>query len=549
MSNRKFSLIARPNSIPYTDNEGNFSESWKEKFGGSGVSTLQVQVSYNNEVLGNCSVVVDNTTIVTKSNGLATFTGLTKGEKVIEATKSGFLVATDTKQVANSFDFTDIEMTPLTITFTIKDDQNQVLVGATVNFNNESKQTDSNGQVVFSQVGIGTKPYTVIMLGYTTLEGTITVEYENETINIIMTSALIVGKAEGTYAAGDTVKLNAGMGLNNYDWTAYPSDTTTTNDLTIEGEVASIETDSLKLTSTPSPDGADITVNVDQDDAEIKFNNNDEIDQVKINVFAKDLYLAFIKGADTIYFKNNTLPFIASENTFESKSYTYYTYENSAMVSHNATTSSVTGDGANRYNGITLNIDTSDTFSNGIWTKDNNKDLEIDNGDATITTSSYLTDVNPIIPRTDNFIFSCAKLNPAQWNTKLIIGGQEKQFIDNQEFYVKSNQLIEIYATKHNSIDMKDTYNKYFYISNDKHYKKVNFIISSSEANTTFKFIINGVEFEYTGSTANIDCYEGETINWELSKTGFVTQTGSYTVSSYPTIKTYDAGTKTLVAE
>ena len=36
MNNRKFSLTAQPNSIPYTDDEGNFSESWKEKFGGSG---------------------------------------------------------------------------------------------------------------------------------------------------------------------------------------------------------------------------------------------------------------------------------------------------------------------------------------------------------------------------------------------------------------------------------------------------------------------------------------------------------------------------------
>lgn len=514
-----------------------------------GKCALQVQVSYNNEVLGNCSVVVDNAIIITKSNGLATFTGLTKGEKVIEATKSGFLVATDTKQVTNAFDFTDIEMTPLTITFTIKDDQNQALVGATVNFNNESKQTDSNGQVVFSQVGIGTKPYTVIMLGYTTLEGTVTVEYENETINIVMTSALIVGKSEGTYAAGDTVWINAGMGLNNYDWTGYALDSTTTNSLTITGEVASVETDSLKLTSTPSPDGADITINVDQDEAEIEFNNDDEIDQVNINVIALDKYLAFTKGDDTMYFKNNILPFIASENTFESKSYTYYTYESNVMVSHSATTSSVTSGGANRYDGITLNIDTSDIFSNGIWTRDNNEDLEIDNGDATITTSSYLTDVNPIIPRTDNFVFSCAKLNPAQWDTKLIIGGQVKQFIDNQEFYVKANQLIEIYSTKHNSDKMIDTYNKYFYISNDKHYKKVNFIISSSETNTTFKFIINGVEFVYTGNTANIDCYEGETINWELSKPGFITQTGSYTVPSYPTIKTYDAGTKTLVEE
>lgn len=37
---RKFSLIAQPNSVPYTNENGNFDETWIEKFGGSKVKNL-----------------------------------------------------------------------------------------------------------------------------------------------------------------------------------------------------------------------------------------------------------------------------------------------------------------------------------------------------------------------------------------------------------------------------------------------------------------------------------------------------------------------------
>lgn len=37
---RKFSLIAQPNSVPYTNENGNFDETWIEKFGGTKIITL-----------------------------------------------------------------------------------------------------------------------------------------------------------------------------------------------------------------------------------------------------------------------------------------------------------------------------------------------------------------------------------------------------------------------------------------------------------------------------------------------------------------------------
>lgn len=440
------------------------------------------------------------------------------------------------------------------ITFIVKNSSNNPINAATISIGDFVLSTDSEGVARATNIPNGLYTYTISADMYETKTGTINIYNNSSTVNETLLLIPIDAYAEESIVLNNPVKLNMGVGNSNTDYNVYASNTVITNELTLDAVAASTtEAGEIAQVELANPNNMDITVQaLDENnaliDADIEFNNSNEIDEVNFIIEAKDIYIAFTKGSDIMYFKNTTLPFISSENTFESKSYTYYTYENNIMIAHTATTSSISI-GANTYNGITLNIDTSDSFSNGIWTRDNNEDLEVDNDDATITTSSYLTDINPIIPRTDNFIFSCAKLNPEQWDTKLIIGGQVKQFIDNQEFYVKANQLIEIYATKYNSTDMKDTYNKYFYISNDKHYKKVNFIISSNEENTTFKFIINGVEFVYIGSTANIDCYEGETITWELSKTGFITQTGSYTVPSYPTIKTYDAGTKTLVAE
>ena len=60
----------------------------------------------------------------------------------------------------------------------------------------------------------------------------------------------------------------------------------------------------------------------------------------------------------------------------------------------------------------------------------------------------------------------------------------------------------------------------------------VNSVITSS----TFKFTVNGAEFTYEGSSADIEVYEGQTISWQVSAEGYTTQTGTYTVASYPTI-------------
>lgn len=517
-----------------------------------GKATLIVQCSYNSEMLSGVAVQYGTNNITTKNNGLAIFTGLSMGVGFIESSKDGFLTDNSGITLSNLTEFADVVLEPVELTFTVTDEQSNVLAGATVTLTKGTETftqtTDNNGQAVFSGILDGTYSYSISLSLYDTSSGTIVIDRQNVAEPVLMYPAPVDCYAAEAVTVDDPVKVNMGVGDSDTDYNVYAANTGISNELTLDGlarQTGNVgDTVPVRITY----NDAEINVVADQNDANIQFNNSNEVNEVNINVVAKDIYVAFIKGADTMYFKNDTRPFVASENTFESKSYTYYTYANGTMTAHNATTSSVSV-GANTYDGVTLNLNTTDSFSNGVWTKDDTKNVEIDDNNTTIITSGYLTNQFNTIQRTDNFIFSCAKLNPSQWDTKLLIGGQEKQFIDNQEFYIKSNQLIEIYATKHNSDKLIDTYNKYFYISNDKHYKKVNFIISSNQVDTNFKFTVNGVVFTYTSNTANIDVFEGETVYWEISKNGYETQTGSYIVPSYPTIKIYDAGTKTLVAQ
>lgn len=506
-------------------------------------SALQVTCSYNNDVLKGVAVVVDQTEILTKNNGLATFTGLDKGEKTIEASKDGYHTYNTAKQINNPFEFADIVLNPVELTFTVTDEQSNALAGATVTLikgeESFTQTTNNNGQAVFSGIVDGTYSYSISLNLYDSSIGTIVIDRNNVSEPVIMFPAPVDCYAEEAVSIDNEVKVNMGIGNSNTDYNVYAANTAVTNELTLDGLARATgnvgDTVPVRITY----NDAEINVITDEDDTDIQFNNNNDINEVSINVVAKDLYIAFTQNDKTMYFKNDTRPFVVSENSFASKSYTYYTYSNNVMSAHTATTSSVSV-GANTYDGITLNINTTeDIFSNGIWIKDETKNIEIDDGTAAITTSGYLTTPQPTIPRTNYFRFALGKLNSDQWETKLLIGGQEKKFINYQEFIVQANQLIEIYQTKKGSTSLIDSFCQYFYISNDKIFKKVNFLITSNHADTTFKFTVNGVKFEYVGSAANLDLYEGQTVTWEVSKDTFATQTGSYTVPSYPTISSY----------
>ena len=511
----------------------------------TGRSALQITCIYNNAAESGVAVVVDDKTLTTNFTGVVTFTDLSSGEKTVVASKNGFNTDTSTQYIDTSFETKEIILQPTTITFTCTDEENNPVAGVTVTFGTDSQTTDVNGQASFSGILDGNYNYTITSVLYDDIEGTVVVARSSQNKPIVLISSVITCYAIEAVEANANIKANRGVGDSDADYDIYAEDTATTNELTLDGLAVTSAESGQPVEAVVNENDAEISVIANEDDAEIAFNNDNTLNQVTINVVAKDIYIAFTQSDKTMYFKNDTRPFVASENTFESKSYTYYTYENNAMVSHSATTSSVTV-GTNSYDGTTLKIDTTDTFSNGTWTKDSTKNIEIDDGNATITTSGYLTTPQPIIPRSTYFRFALGKLNPNQWETKLLIGGQEKKFINYQEFTVQANQLIEIYQTKKGSTNLVDSYGQYFYISNDRIFKKLKYIVTSNVAGSTFKFTVNGTEFTYEGSSANIEVYEGQTISWSVSAEGYTTQTGTYTVANYPTIDSY-TNTVTLV--
>ena len=114
--------------------------------GGGGSSKnplLIVDVSYNNDSIKGAAVKVDTTTKTTKSNGLAIFADTGKGEKQIDVQGSGFQEYTTTKQVKTTT-VVEVELQPLVITFTVRDDEENLLQGASITFNSETKTTDAH---------------------------------------------------------------------------------------------------------------------------------------------------------------------------------------------------------------------------------------------------------------------------------------------------------------------------------------------------------------------------------------------------------------------
>ena len=75
--------------------------------------SLQVTCSYNDDVIKGVAVVVDETTITTKNNGIATFIGLNGGSYTIQAAKDGYNTNTSNKIIENPFETTDLTMLPI----------------------------------------------------------------------------------------------------------------------------------------------------------------------------------------------------------------------------------------------------------------------------------------------------------------------------------------------------------------------------------------------------------------------------------------------------
>lgn len=517
-------------------------------------SALQVTCSYNDNVLKGVAVVVDETTLTTKSNGLVTFTGLESGTKEVVASKDGFATNTSSKVVENPFETADVEMQPITLTFTIKNSANNPINGATITVGSYSATTNNEGVAVISQILDGTYTYTISALSYETVTGTIVIDRANESENVVMLTAPINCYAVEAVTVDSAVKVNAGVGNGNTDYSVYASNTAQTNELTLDGfarssasagEIAEVRVTDYKE--------AEITIEVDQNNADIQFNNSNDICTVNIVADMKEThnYLAFKRTDNAIiYFKDRTYPFVPSDNNFNETSFTYYTYANNVMTEHTATTQS-SSSGNSNYDGTTLTIHSATLAVDGVWTRDTADDevITTEYDGATITTSGYLTTPQPIISTTNYWKFAIEK--SSDWDLMLVIGGAFTNLANLQEIVVPNNTVVDIYATKAGQTPaiFTSTYTNRLTITNDRIYRKVNFVLQVTNeggANTTLT--VNGISFTNSGSQQTLDVYAGQTVTYKVEKEGFTTQTGTYTVANYPKIKEYIQSI-TLVAE
>ena len=209
------------------------------------------------------------------------------------------------------------------------------------------------------------------------------------------------------------------------------------------------------------------------------------------------------------------------------------------MTEHTASTQS-SSSGNSTYDGTILTIHSATLSVDGVWTRDTADDevIATEYDGATITTSGYLTTPNPVIPTTNYWKFAIEK--SSDWYLMLVIGGKFNNLANLQEIVVPNNTVVDIYATKKNETPaiFKSTYTNRLTITNDRIYRKVNFVLQvTNEGGANITLTVNGINFTNSGSQQKLDVYAGQTVTWSVEKEGFTTQTGTYTVADYPTIK------------
>ena len=543
--------------------EGIFKRNSSEGGGGSSKNPLLiVDVSYNNDSIKGAAVKVDTTTKTTKSNGLAIFADTGKGEKQIDVQGSGFQKYTTTKQVKTTT-VVEVELQPLVITFTVRDDEENLLQGASITFNSETKTTDANGQASFAQVGVGSKAYSITKDNYSTATGTINVAYENEQLSVTIANSLNVGKSTGTYSVGDTVKLNEGMGMNDYEYTAYPSGTTSTNDLTIEGEVAEVKDNVIKLTAKPSPTTGNISVVADEDNCDISFNNEKDIKEITINASAQRnvVYNCFKNGAETIYFLNGC-PFVPRLNTdgtpysYNGLSFTYYTKGNNEMVSHSFTTDS----SGNNICGYSENGEVKfSAYSSGAslenMVRSANDDISVDDGILpTITSESYLNTIDGHIPTDGFYLVTMTKLSD-DWKVDLFVNNGKVNFVQGQQFYLPTSANKITLALQKAGDDSKTYTRDITVTATNTTIRKQSVKVAIANAFTTeqptIKMTVGGIDFVATGAGAInkvLEAYQGDVVSYEVTCEGYTKQTGTWTIPSDKSAETQKDISITLVA-
>lgn len=517
---------------------------------------LQVEVSYNGDTVKGVNVVLNNSiTKTTKSNGTVMFTGLDSGNNTIALDKDGYIGDSMTKNLENPMEFQEVIMTPVALTFTVIDENEKPLMGAEITVGEETAITDASGKATIYGLLDGQYDVSIVLFMYDTYTGTVTINRSNVNEAVTMYIAPVACYASENVTEDTNVLANYGVGDSEYEYNIVNTDSTNKNTLSLnaitrgsaqagEEVMARVTTDDStiiveareKLPEGQEGDGPII------EDVNFECNNSNQLNTVTIKANAISRFLCFTKGDNKLYFENQTYPFIAnvSNNRFTSKSYTYYKYENGVMVPYTGTTSNDVVDDKNTYNGTTLVISSADDlYSHGTWTRSPEDDVEMDVGTVDIVSSSYLTDVNPVIPITYKRI-QVQSLNRSIWDQVLIYDGRViENFPDGIGVWIKSGEAVTIHNFKKNSTLMRDDYALQSLITIDKFYYKYNFtlVLDNSIEFEDSKIKLGAgdsakpeMSFDFTGRTATMDIYQGVTVWWSASKSGYVSQSGSYTL-------------------
>ncbi len=170
--------------------------------------------------------------------------------------------------------FSLLPVATYTVTFNVSDVSGP-LQGANVSFNGESRQTDSQGRAVFSEVPVGNRAYTVSKIGYENSTGSVNVD-SDKSVNVslakktytLSTNAVGQGSVsknpdKSTYAHGEIVQLTAipSTGWNFTGWSGDLSGSVNPANITMDSNKTIMATFTIKkytiaASANPPPGGS-----------------------------------------------------------------------------------------------------------------------------------------------------------------------------------------------------------------------------------------------------------------------------------------------------
>ena len=173
----------------------------------------------------------------------------------------------------------------------------------------------------------------------------------------------------------------------------------------------------------------------------------------------------------------------------------------------------------------------------------------------TITSESYLNTVDGHIPVDGLYLVTVTKLDSNDWDSELYVNNGKANFVQGQQFWLKTaNNKLEFLLKKTgtNTVYTKTVTVSATNFTVRKQAVKVAIANAFTTEEPTIKMSVGGIDFVVTGAGAInkvLEVYQGDVVSYEVSCSGYVTQTGTWTVPTDKTAETQKDISITLVAE